>query len=73
MGTLGGVNLEDIDKLKSQSLTLPDLLTAAIRAEVQRKENADTNPVISQETLALLAKETAAPPPVSLCCNSRAA
>lgn len=57
--------LEDVNKLKSQLWTLPQLLSESIKASLQRKENKGPDQAISQETLTLLEKETAAPPPVS--------
>ena len=57
-------NLEDVNKVKTQPWSLPELLSASIRASRQRNENATSSQVISPEALALLDKETASPPPV---------
>ena len=65
-------NLENINNIKSQPWTLPELLSASIRASLQRKENDESNPSISQATLTLLEKETNAPPPVSFNSDIRA-
>ena len=59
-------NLEDVNKLKTQPWSTPELHSASIRASQQRNENVASSQIISPEALALLDKETAAPPPVNL-------
>ena len=45
---------------------MPELHSASIRASQQRNENVASSQIISLEALAVLDKETAAPPPVNL-------
>ena len=59
-------NMENINNVKSQPWALPELLSASIKASLQRKENEQSSPSISQATRTLLEKEVTAPPPVSL-------
>ena len=59
-------NLENVNKQKTQPWSLPELHSASIRASQQRNENVASSRIISPEALALLDKETAAPPPVNL-------
>ena len=64
--------LDSIDTIQPQTWTLPQLLSASIRASARRKENEQTAPSVSQETLSLLEKEVTAPPPVSIAYSSSA-
>ena len=57
-------NLKDIESLPTLSWSLPQLLSASIVASAQRKRSG-ASPVISPDTLSLLDKEIAPPPPVS--------
>ena len=57
-------DLENINDIKLQRWTLPELLSASIRASLKR-QGEESNPTLSQATLTLLEKETTAPRPVS--------